>query len=105
MGVSYVPVAKAGEIGPGKTKAVELGGRRVLVAQVDGRYFAFARECPHEGADLETGELAGGKVRCNNHSYWYDLGTGECVMPKGGPQLAVLPVEERDGELCIRLEW
>lgn len=105
MGVSYVPVARAGEIAPGKMKAVELGGRRVLLAYVEGRYFAFARECPHEGADLATGELSGAKLRCENHSYWYDLDTGKCVVPKGGPELTVLPVEERGGEICIRLEW
>ena len=105
MGISYVPVAQVGEIAAGKMKAVELGGRRLLVAHVEGRYFAFARECPHEGADLETGELSGPKVRCDNHSYWYDLRTGECVLPKGGPELTVLPVEEREGEICIRLEW
>ena len=105
MGISYVPVAQVGEIAAGKMKAVELGGRRVLVAHIDGQYFAFARECPHEGADLITGELGGSKVRCDNHSYWYDLHTGECVLPKGGPQLTVLPVEEREGEICIRLEW
>lgn len=105
MGVSYVAVARAGEVRPGKTKAVELGGRRVLLASVDGRYFAFSRECPHEGADLETGELTGPTIRCLNHSYCFDLETGACLMPEGGPQLTVLPVEERDGKLCIRLEW
>lgn len=42
---------------------------------------------------------------CENHSYWYNLDTGECVVPKGGPQLTVLPVEEREGEIYIRLEW
>ena len=105
MGVSYVPVARVGEVAPGAMKAVELGGRRVLVAHVEGQYFAFARECPHEGADLQIGDLVGVKLRCDNHSYWYDLRTGECLSPKGGPQLTVLPVEERGEEIFIRLEW
>jgi nitrite reductase/ring-hydroxylating ferredoxin subunit len=107
MGVSYIPVARVGELTPGAMKAVELGGRQVLVAFVEGNYFAFSRQCPHEEADLkEAGQLlAGGQLRCNNHSYCFDLKSGECSLPKGGAPLTVLPIEERGEEVCIRLEW
>jgi 3-phenylpropionate/trans-cinnamate dioxygenase ferredoxin subunit len=107
MGVSFIPVALAGELAPGSMKEVDLGGRPVLVTFVDGRYFAFAKECPHEGADLKIGGqlLAGAKVRCSNHSYCFDLQSGACLVPQGGPPLTVLPVEERGEEVCIRLEW
>ena len=94
MGVSYIPVARAGELTPGGMKEVDLGGRQVLLAFVDGRYFAFSRECPHEGADLKSGQLLDGtKVRCNNHSYCFDLQSGQCLVPSGGPPLTVLPAE------------
>jgi len=107
MGVSYIRVARAGELDPGAMKEVDLGGRAVLVTCVEGRYFAFTKECPHEGADLSTGGqlLEGSKIRCNNHSYCFDLETGACLIPHGGSPLTVLPVEEREGEVCIRLEW
>jgi len=105
MGVSYVAVARVGELSAGAMKEVDLGGRPVLLANVDGKYFAFSRQCPHEEADLKTGTLDGTKVRCNNHNYCFDLHTGECVMPHGGPPLTVLPVEPRGDEICIRLEW
>ena len=59
MGVSYIPVARAGELTPGAMKEVDLGGRQVLLAFVEGKYFAFSRQCPHEEADLKTaGQLA-----------------------------------------------
>jgi nitrite reductase/ring-hydroxylating ferredoxin subunit len=107
MGMSYIPVARAGELAAGAMKEVDLGGRAVLVTQVAGEYFAFTKECPHEGADLSAGGqlLDGAKIRCNNHSYCFDLHTGACLVPKGGAPLTVLPVEERDGEVCIKLEW
>ncbi len=107
MGVSYVPVARAGELNAGAMKEVDLGGRAVLVTRVDGRYFAFTKECPHEGADLGSGGqlLDGLKIRCNNHSYCFDLQSGACLVPQGGPPLTVLPVEERGDEVCIKLEW
>ncbi|MGH7930352.1 MAG: Rieske (2Fe-2S) protein, partial [Candidatus Binatia bacterium] len=101
MGVSYIPVARTGELNAGVMKEVDLGGRAVLVTCVQGRYFAFTKECPHEGADLSTGGqlLEGSKIRCNNHSYCFDLQTGACLVPQGGAPLTILPVEEREGEV------
>ena len=49
--------------------------------------------------------LAGAKIRCNNHGYCFDLQSGACLVPQGGAPLTVLPVEEREGEVCIKLEW
>ena len=107
MGVSYIPVARIGELNAGAMKEVDLGGRQVLLAFVEGKYYAFARQCPHEEADLkEAGQLLdGAQIRCNNHSYCFDLKTGDCTLPKGGAPLTVLPTEERGEEICIRLEW
>jgi nitrite reductase/ring-hydroxylating ferredoxin subunit len=105
MGVSYIPVARIGEVAEGAMKEIALGGRQVLLANIGGQYFAFSRQCPHEEADLKAGSLEGTKVRCANHNYCFDLRTGECVLPKGGPPLTVLPAEQREEEICIRLEW
>jgi nitrite reductase/ring-hydroxylating ferredoxin subunit len=107
MGVSYIPVARADELAQGAMKEVDLGGRAVLVTRLEERYFAFTKECPHEGADLSAGGqlLDGARIRCSNHSYCFDLQTGACLVPKGGAPLTVLPVEEREGEVCIKLEW
>jgi 3-phenylpropionate/trans-cinnamate dioxygenase ferredoxin subunit len=107
VGVTYIPVAHAGELEPGAIKEVDLGGRPVLLTLLEGRFFAFTKECPHEGADLKIGGqlLQGAKVRCSNHSYCFDLQTGACLIPQGGPPLTVLPVEQRGEEVCIRLEW
>jgi nitrite reductase/ring-hydroxylating ferredoxin subunit len=107
MGVAFVPVAEPGELAEGQMKPVDLGGREIIVTMVDGELFAFARECPHEATDLaENAEIMDGpQLRCDGHNYCFDLHTGQCVAPSGGPALAVLPVEEHDGKLCVRLEW
>lgn len=105
MGVTYIPVAHSGELQPGERKAVDLNGRPMVLARIDGDYFAFSRQCPHEHADLINGPIVAGKVRCNNHGYCFDLQTGDCVLPEGESGLTVLPVEERDGEVCVRIDW
>ena len=107
MGVAYFPVAQPGEIAQGAMKPVDLGGREIVVANVDGELYAFGRQCPHEATDLsENGEImAGAQLRCDGHSYCFDLQTGACLAPSSGLALAVLPLEERDGQICVRLEW
>jgi nitrite reductase/ring-hydroxylating ferredoxin subunit len=103
--IRYIPVAAVAELTAGALKEVDLGGRQVLLAFVDGKYFAFARQCPHADADLKMGTLQGTQIRCNNHNCCFDLQSGKCVLPQGGPTLTVLPTEKRGEEFCIRLEW
>src|ERR1051326_3724387 len=73
MGVSYVPVARLGELSPGEVKPIELGGRDVLLIEAAGKYFVCDRLCPHEGADLTTGVVEQVKVRCANNGYCFYL--------------------------------
>lgn len=42
MGVTDIPVTRAGEMGPGSLKRVDLSGRHVLVADMGSEFFAFA---------------------------------------------------------------
>ncbi|HVA26509.1 MAG TPA: Rieske 2Fe-2S domain-containing protein [Chloroflexota bacterium] len=105
MGVVYYPVAEPGEIAEGDMKPVDLGGREILVTMSEGELYAFARQCPHEATNLDTSEVIGTQLRCEGHNYCFDLESGACVAPPGGPALAVLPIEEHEGKLCVRLEW
>jgi 3-phenylpropionate/trans-cinnamate dioxygenase ferredoxin component len=105
MGVTYVPVGRVGEVKPGEVKPIEIGGREALLVEADGSYFVCDRLCPHEAVDLATGAVLGNRIRCANHGYCFDLTTGACVMPPGGPPLTVLPVEVRGEEICVKLEW
>jgi len=105
MGVAYLAVAKLADLQPGTMHPVDMEGRQLLVASLEGRYFAFSRQCPHEGVDLALGDLRDCRIRCINHSYVFDLETGACVAPSNGPSLTVLPAEPKGEDLCIRLEW
>lgn len=55
-------VAKVGEIEPGKSKVVPIGRYGVGVYNVDGRYYAIANYCPHEGGPLCQGRTHGQTV-------------------------------------------
>ncbi len=104
MGISYVPIAELNELQENEMKLVTISGRDIVVTLVDGKPFAFDRTCPHEAADLDWGMIHRRTVICDEHGYAFDLESGECTQPRGGPSLPLHPVEEHDGKWCVRIE-
>ena len=91
--LSFVKVAEASEIPVGKMKMVKLGDKEVLVANVNGNYYAIANRCTHKGGDLSKGSLDGNIVTCPLHSSKFDVTTGKAVS---GPKIGFLRVKTND---------
>ena len=86
-------VAPARDIAPGGRKVVEVRGRKLVIFNLAGEFFAVADRCPHQGGPLSQGRLTGfvsspkpgeycysreGEViRCPWHSWEYDIRTGK----------------------------
>lgn len=53
--------------------------KEVLVGKINGRLFACANYCPHQGAILSKGKLKPNenKIVCYMHYFEYDLCTGK----------------------------
>ena len=72
-----------------KVEAYETAARDTGTIEVvcEGRTYEVERFCPHAGGDLrETGEvLAGGRLRCLNHYFEFDLESGGCLNGNVGP--------------------
>ncbi len=70
---------KTSEILPGKIVKVEAEGKQILVANVDGNYFAMDDVCAHQGASLSEGTIEGFTVTCPWHGSTWDCKTGELI--------------------------
>ncbi len=92
----FQTVAKASEVLPGEMKLVEVDGDEVVIANVDGEFFAFSNTCTHEGGPLSDGELEGDIVTCPWHFTPFNVKTGEAQ--EGGVTDDPIPTYE------IRLE-
>jgi 3-phenylpropionate/trans-cinnamate dioxygenase ferredoxin component len=65
----------------GETVIVEVGGRPVAIANVDGEFFAFSHQCPHQATPLGGLPLQRGRLlRCPEHGSMFDVTTGKCVL-------------------------
>jgi nitrite reductase/ring-hydroxylating ferredoxin subunit len=60
----------------GRGRSIAIGGRTIAVFRVGGRLHAFGDRCPHMGASLSLGRVAGGKLQCSWHAWRFDLATG-----------------------------
>jgi len=75
LGVAEVPA--------GRPLAVRVSEALTLaVCELEGSYFAFENKCPHRGAPLAEGELAGELIVCPLHHFKFSLKTGRCVLPR-----------------------
>ena len=73
----FVEVAKVSEISDGKMKHVEVDGKELLIANVDGKFYAISDRCGHMNALLSMGNLTGNTVTCPFHGSKFDVTTGK----------------------------
>jgi len=70
---------KTSDISPGKMLKVSSNGKEILVANVDGKYFAMDDICTHKGASLSEGTLESSTVTCPWHGSTWDCKTGKLM--------------------------
>jgi len=82
--MSYVKVAATTDIPAGKMKMIKVKDKEILIANVDGKYYAIGNKCTHKGGDLSKGTLTGGIITCPRHKAKFDVTTGKSVS---GPKI------------------
>lgn len=103
MADEFIEVAKAGELRPGTMKRIDMRGRRILLANVDGRYCAVDDTCTHEEASLSTGVLKGALVKCPLHGSRFNVCTGEVLEDPAEENLRTYPVRVEGERILIGL--
>jgi 3-phenylpropionate/trans-cinnamate dioxygenase ferredoxin subunit len=91
MTEDFVEVAKTGDLKPGQMKFVAVDRVRLVLANVDGSYYAIRDVCGHQRAPLSRGRLDGCLVECPLHFATFDIRTGKFV---DGPASADVPAYE-----------
>ncbi|NND86796.1 MAG: non-heme iron oxygenase ferredoxin subunit [Nitrosopumilus sp.] len=70
---------KTSDIQPGNMIKVSIDGRDILVANIDGKFYATDDSCTHSGSSLSEGKLDGGIVTCGWHGAQFDCKNGNLV--------------------------
>src|ERR1700730_13047582 len=99
----FVKVARAGEIAPGEAKAVEAGGKKIAIFNIEGTYYAIDDTCTHRGGPLSEGMVAGNEVTCPWHGAVFDVTTGSVMGLPAPRSVAGYEVRIEGGDIEVEL--
>ena len=102
MEEGFVAVAKTADVPPGTMTFVAVERERIVLAHVDGAFYALRDVCGHRNAPLSRGRLDGHMIECPLHFAQFDVRTGKLI---DGPVSADIPVYEvrvEDGAVYLR---
>ena len=74
-------VARTEDLADGQMTTVLVGGKKVLLAKVDGQFYATAARCPHWGGPLPEGTLHGPRLLCPWHKATFEVRNGDLLEP------------------------
>jgi len=115
-------VGPLAELPPGSACVVDASGREIAVFNDDGRLHALRNVCPHHGAPLCRGRVAGFMriaapyqydysgddegdrvVLCPWHGYKFRLSDGSCTAVGERMSVRTYRVEVEDGDVVVYL--
>jgi 3-phenylpropionate/trans-cinnamate dioxygenase ferredoxin subunit len=103
--MSKIEILKASELAPGEMKKVEVGGRTLCVAHVEGHGFrAIDDRCTHEDESLSEGWLCDDSVECPAHSSRFSFLTGEVTGVPAWIPVKVYDVDVEDDTVYVQLD-
>ena len=98
--MAFVKALNVADIPPGKIHELQVGGKEIAIANVDGKFYAINNTCIHQGGPLGEGDLHGKIVTCPWHGWEYDVTTGKEVQnPSAG--VACYATEVRGQEIFV----
>ena len=103
MGEEFVMVASVDDLPSGRMTCVEVEGRRLLLANVDGSFYATDDTCTHEDASLSSGSLHGDYVKCPLHGSRFSLRTGEPTEEPADEPVNCYPVRVEGNSVLVKL--
>jgi 3-phenylpropionate/trans-cinnamate dioxygenase ferredoxin component len=91
--MSLLEIVKVDQLPPGTMRSFPIEGKSILIANIDGNYYAIDNACTHMKGDLSKGKLEGKIVTCPKHGSKFDVTTGECIS---GPKIAFLKFKTKN---------
>jgi nitrite reductase/ring-hydroxylating ferredoxin subunit len=95
-------VAGTGDVPPGEMLIAEVGGREVVIANLDGEIVCFSNECTHRQGPLGEGMLLpGGIIECPFHGGQFNARTGAVVASPPDEPIDTFPVQVDGDDISV----
>jgi nitrite reductase (NADH) small subunit len=98
----FVRAAALADVPAGTVREIQVGGKPLALAHIDGKFYAMSNICLHRGGPLGQGPLTGKNLICPWHGWEYDVTTGKTTM---NPAVGVdsYPTEIRGDDVFVDL--
>ena len=97
-----IPVANVSDLSSGQMKWVMADNERLLLANVDGTFYAIGDRCGHQGASLSRGSLEGYQAECPRHFARFDVRTGKLISGPQAQDVSTYEVAVEEGTVYVR---
>jgi nitrite reductase/ring-hydroxylating ferredoxin subunit len=80
---SFVKAAHITDIPAGQSRLIRQDGRKIVLFNVEGQFYALDNSCPHNDGPICDGQIVGDTVICPNHCWEFDIRTGRAKGVSG----------------------
>lgn len=100
----WVSFGSVAEVKEKRFVAQSIEGKEIAVVALVDRLAAIQRKCPHEGANLDQGQIFAGKViKCPLHGFMFDLFSGKGLNCPA-LHITIYPLKVENGEVFVRAD-
>lgn len=98
----FVKVGEVSDVAPGNMTMVRLDRDQVLLANIDGAFYAINNMCSHKMGRLAKGRLDDFEVVCPFHQARFSIVTGEALSPPARESVQIYEVRISGEDILIR---
>jgi nitrite reductase/ring-hydroxylating ferredoxin subunit len=96
-----IKVGMADSFVSGKMVGLKEGDKQILIANINGQFYAIGNVCTHRGCRISGGILEGENARCPCHGSVFSLKTGEVVHGPAKNPVSSYKIELRRDEIWV----
>lgn len=78
--MGFVRTVKLAEVPPGTVRELQVEGKAIAMANVEGKVYAINNTCLHRGGPLGQGLLEGKVLTCPWHGWQFDVTSGRAMQ-------------------------
>mgnify|MGYP001026423561 FL=1 len=101
---SFIAAFPESELENNTSRAIELGGKKVLVCRAGGELYAVENRCSHQEAELTGGRIRGCFISCPLHGVRFNLKDGEPAGQLTRVAITTYPVQITNGVIEISID-
>lgn len=100
---SFHQACRTEEVEKGMTKVVEVNGKKVLIANDKGSFYALSPYCTHDGQNLDADTIEDHALSCPRHGAVFDVRDGSVIRMPAVFGLATYAVKVENDTIFVEL--